>query len=255
MEAAEEVTPIEDGDPESLFILGVKVHNVTTHQALALIERYMDEPRVHQIATVNPEFVMAAQNNVSFRHVLNSADLCIPDGIGLIFAGRWLGNPLQERVAGSDLVYKLAAMAASHGWRLFLLGAAPGVADQAAKMFRTKYPELDIAGTYSGSPALDENADLVRRVNESGADILFVAYGALAQDLWIARNAEVLENVRLAIGVGGSLDFATGRAVRAPKWIQRIGLEWLYRLFREPWRWRRMSTLPQFSIRVILSRK
>jgi N-acetylglucosaminyldiphosphoundecaprenol N-acetyl-beta-D-mannosaminyltransferase len=255
MEAAEVVTPMEKGDPKSLSILGVKVHNITTDQALVLVERYMGEPGLHQVATVNPEFVMAAQNNVDFRVVLNSADLCIPDGVGLILAARWLGSPLQERVAGSDLVYSLASLAAEHGWRLFLLGSAPGVADQAADLFQKKYPQLRIAGTYSGSPALEENADTIRRVNESGADMLYVAYGAPAQDLWIARNAEALQNVRLAIGVGGSLDFVTGRVLRAPSRIQKMGLEWLYRLFKEPWRWKRMSALPQFAIRVLWSRK
>lgn len=254
MEAVEVNPPIEDGEPEVLSILAVKVHNVTIGQALSLVKRYMDEPRLHQIATVNPEFVMTAQKDAAFRRVLNEADLCLPDGIGLLLAGRWLGQPLSERVAGSDLVYKVAAEAANHGWRLFLLGAEPGVADQAAKLLQSKYPRLQIAGTYPGSPALDENTALVTRINESGTDILYVAYGAPAQDLWIARNNEALDNVRVAIGVGGSLDFVTGRAVRAPRWIQKIGLEWLYRLVREPWRWKRMLALPQFTFLVLMSR-
>jgi N-acetylglucosaminyldiphosphoundecaprenol N-acetyl-beta-D-mannosaminyltransferase len=248
------LTLVEDNEPEVLSILGVKVHNVTIEQALALANKYMDEPGLHQITTVNPEFIMTAQSEVSFRRVLNRADLCLPDGIGLLIAGRWLGQPITERVAGSDFVYKLAAEAASHGWSLFLLGAAPGVADQAAKIFEAKYPGLRIAGAYPGSPETDENAALVERINKSEADILYVAYGAPDQDLWIARNVDAFNKLHIAIGVGGSLDFVTGRAIRAPRWIQRIGLEWLFRLVREPWRWKRMLALPRFAVRVLMSR-
>jgi N-acetylglucosaminyldiphosphoundecaprenol N-acetyl-beta-D-mannosaminyltransferase len=254
MKTAEAVSPTENGLPETISILGVQVHNVTTEETLAYMRRYMDEPSLHQIATVNPEFVMTAQNNATFRQVLNNSDLCLPDGIGLLFAGRWLGHPLKERVAGSDLVYALASEAARHGWRLFLLGAAPGVADQVAEIFSAEHPNIQIAGTFPGSPSLEENDDLVQRINQSNADLLFVAYGAPAQDLWISRNRNSLENVRVAIGVGGSLDFITGRAVRAPKWIQQIGLEWFYRLLREPWRWKRMLALPRFTLRVLLSK-
>jgi len=253
MKTTEEVSPTEDRLPEAISILGVQVHNVTTGETMAHIRRYMDEPSLHQIATVNPEFVMTAQKNETFRQVLNSSDLCLPDGIGLLWAGRWLGNPLKERVAGSDLVCALASEAAKYGWRLFLLGAAPGVADEAANIFRADYPDIQIAGRFPGSPALEENDDLVQRINQSGADLLFVAYGAPAQDLWIARNSGSLRNVRVAIGVGGSLDFITGRAKRAPSWIQQIGLEWFYRLVREPYRWKRMLALPRFALRVILS--
>lgn len=254
MKTAEAVSPTEEGLPEAITILGVQVHNVTTEETLAYIRRYMDEPGLHQIATVNPEFVMTARENATFHRVLNDSDLCLPDGIGLLFAGRWQGNPLKERVAGSDLVNALASDAAKYGWRLFLLGAAPGVAEQAAEILSAEHPDIQIAGTFPGSPALEENDDLVQRINQSNADLLFVAYGAPAQDLWIARNSSSLENVRVAIGVGGSLDFITGRAVRAPKWIQNIGLEWFYRLLREPWRWKRMLALPRFTLSVLRSK-
>ena len=118
MNTVDEVSSIEDSNPEAISILGVPVHNVTTDETLALVRRYLEEPRVHQIATVNPEFVMTAQRDVSFRQVLNDADLCIPDGIGLLFAARRIGKPLKERVAGSDLVHALADEAAKNGWSL-----------------------------------------------------------------------------------------------------------------------------------------
>lgn len=242
--------PLHPCSPAPLLILGVPVHPVTMAGTLALVEQYMAEPRLHQIATVNPEFVMAAQDDPDFRRVLHAADLCIPDGVGLLFAARRWGQSLPERVPGSELVGHLAELAAARGWSLFLLGAAAGVAEQAARLLAERYPGLVVAGTFAGSPAIEENDDIVRRINESGAALLFVAYGAPKQDKWIDRNRGALPAVRVAIGVGGSLDFITGRAIRAPRWVQRLGLEWLHRLIREPWRWRRMLALPRFAWRV-----
>lgn len=155
-------------------------------------------------------------------------------------------------VPGSELVYLLAERAAKRDWPLFLLGAAPGVAEVAAAVLGERYPGLHVVGTYAGSPDAAENDALVARVNASGAALLYVAYGAPRQDKWIARNRHALTSVRVAIGVGGSLDFVTGRAARAPQWAQRLGLEWLHRLAKEPWRWRRMRALPRFAWRVMV---
>jgi N-acetylglucosaminyldiphosphoundecaprenol N-acetyl-beta-D-mannosaminyltransferase len=132
------------------------------------------------------------------------------------------------------------------------LGAAPGVAEEAAEIFRQRYPRLAIAGTYAGSPDPAENEAIVGRINDSGARLLYVAYGAPKQDKWIARNRAALPGVGVAVGVGGSLDFVTGRAARAPQWAQEMGLEWLHRLYKEPWRWRRMLALPRFAWRVLI---
>lgn len=232
-------------------VLGVPVHAVTMTETVALVQRFMGEEGVHQIATVNPEFVMKAQEDGAFMQVLREADLCLPDGVGLLYAARYQGERLPERVPGSELVYHLAELAAREGWRLYLLGAAPGVAEAAAKILQERYPELVIAGTYAGSPDPGENEGIVTRINQSEAEMVYVAYGAPRQDKWIARNKETLPTVRVAVGVGGSLDFITGRAVRAPRWVQRVGLEWLHRLLHEPWRWRRMLALPRFALRVI----
>ncbi|MEZ4516745.1 MAG: WecB/TagA/CpsF family glycosyltransferase [Chloroflexota bacterium] len=233
-------------------ILGVPVHSLTTAEALEQVRVFMTEPRLHQIATVNPEFVMAARGDATFAEVLRHADLCLPDGIGLIYASRYLGRPLPERIPGSAFVYHLAETAATEGWSLFLLGAAPGVAEEAADILTARYPGLTIAGTHGGSPDLSENDAIVEMINHSGAQVLYVAYGAPKQDLWIGRNRDALETVRVAMGVGGSLDFITGRSVRAPQWVQNMGLEWLHRLYKEPWRWRRMLALPQFAWRLLL---
>ncbi len=244
-------------NPQSLTILNTPVHAVTMAETLALARQFMREPRLHQICTTNPEFVMAAQTDADFRRALREADLCLPDGIGLVWASRWAsprgvgGRPLPERVPGSELVYNLAGLCAQEGWRLYLLGAAPGIAEQAAAIFQEKHPSLTIAGTYAGSPDPAENDAIVQRINNGRADMLFVAYGAPWQDKWIARNREALPTVRLAIGVGGALDFVTGKAIRAPRWVQKLGMEWLHRLIKEPWRWRRMLALPQFVLAIV----
>ncbi len=237
--------------PPPVAILGVPVHPLTMEATLRLAQQYMNEPRLHQIATVNPEFVMAAQADADFQRVLWAADLCLADGVGLLPAARRYDRRLPERVPGSELVYHLARMAAAEGWRLFLLGAGPGVAGEAAAILQQRYPGLQIAGVYGGTPALAENEAIVQRINASDAHLLYVAYGAPRQDKWIARNREALPTVRLALGVGGALDFITGRAVRAPRWVQQMGLEWLHRLWHEPWRWRRMMALPRFALRVL----
>jgi len=240
--------------PPETKILGVPVHGVTMDQTVALVrDFYMARPGCNQIATVNPEFVMAAQRDEAFMTVLRQADLCLPDGIGLVYAARRLANPLPQRVPGSELVYRLAEEAAAQGWTLFLLGAAPGVAEEAGAVLQARYPGLILAGAYAGSPQMEENEQILSLINASEASMLFVAYGAPGQDKWIARNRHRFTTVRLAMGVGGSLDFITGRAERAPLWVQNLGLEWLHRLIKEPWRWRRMLALPQFAARVLIS--
>lgn len=241
--------------PATVTILGVPVHRCAKADVLNAIAAWMDEPRLHQIATANPEFVMAAQQDADFMRVLRTADLCLADGVGLVVASRRLGKPLPERIPGSELVYDIAQQAAANGWRLFLLGAGPGVAKQAADVLQARFPGLTIAGTYAGSPAPAENDAIVARINASRADILYVAYGAPKQDKWIARNRSNLTTVRTAVGIGGALDFMTGRAVRAPHWVQSLGLEWLHRLIKEPWRWRRMLALPKFATAVLFTNR
>lgn len=238
----------------SLHILGVRVDDVTRAETLALIAHFIVERTPHQICTVNPEFVMQAQQHVLFRNVINNAALCLPDGLGILWAAQRLRRPLRERVAGSDMVGHIAQHAAQLGWRLYLLGAAPGVADKAGANLQARYPALLMAGTFPGSPALPEEDAIVERVRAACPDVLLVAFGAPAQDVWIARNQSRLQ-VPVAMGVGGSLDFIAGVAQRAPVWVQRVGLEWLYRLVREPWRWRRQLALPRFVWRVLTARQ
>lgn len=230
---------------ERVDILGVLVHAVTYLQVIDIIDNWIAQGEPHQLATANPEFVMAAQHNPEFRQVLRHADLCVPDGVGLLWAARRLGRVLPERVTGSDLVPLLARKAAEKGWRIYLLGAGPGVAERTAQILVSQNPALRIAGAYAGSPAVADAPALVERVRLARPDILWVAYGAPAQDLWIARHGDEL-GVPVMMGVGGAFDHIAGVRKRAPGWIQRIHLEWLFRLITQPWRWRRQLALPQF---------
>jgi N-acetylglucosaminyldiphosphoundecaprenol N-acetyl-beta-D-mannosaminyltransferase len=245
------------GPRRRLNILGVNVDDSPLAATVARCAQMLREPpggaggRLHQVVTVNPEFVMQARRDRQFRAVLNRADLATPDGVGIVAAARLLGRPLGGRTTGVALAEQLAALAAREGYRVFLLGAQPGVAAEAGRIWAGRYPGLQIAGAYPGSPAPAERDEIVARITAAEADILMVAFGAPAQDCWIARNAAALPTVRLALGVGGVFDYLTGRVPLAPAPIRRIGLEWLYRLYRQPWRWRRMLALPRFAAAVL----
>lgn len=243
-------------------ILNVDVDCVNFNETLQQIQAWIEAPPLRaasslectrQICTVNPEFIVDAWRNTEFADVLSQADLCVADGIGILFAARLFGVSIGERVTGSDGIYRISERAAVRGWRVFLLGAAPGVADEAASVLRQNYPELAVVGTYSSSPS-DEDWPLIReRLAEARADILFVAFGHPRQDLWIAAHNDEL-NAKVAIGVGGAFDFVAGVRPRAPRWMRRVGLEWLYRLLRQPSRAGRMIKLPVFVGLVLRDR-
>jgi N-acetylglucosaminyldiphosphoundecaprenol N-acetyl-beta-D-mannosaminyltransferase len=193
--------------------------------------------------------LVVAHSDPAFRNVLNRSDLNVADGVGLTFAARWLGHGLRERVTGSDGIHVLAAQCARVGYRPFFLGAAPGVAELVAQRLAQENPGLEVAGTYAGSPLAEDEADVIAQVRAAAPDLLFVAYGVPAEEKWIFRNRERL-GVPVMIGVGGAFDFVAGVTRRAPPWVRRVGLEWLDRLIREPWRWRRQLALPRFLVLV-----
>lgn len=228
----------------------MRVDGVTFEQTVALIEAFIADGRPRQITTVNPEFIMTAQRDAEFRAVINGCALALPDGVGVWWASRHLGRPLRERVPGVDLVLRLAQESAARGYRVYLLGAMPGVAERAAAGLQQRYPGVAVAGTFAGSPRPEEDADLVARIRAQRPDILLVAFGAPAQDHWIARNLDAL-GVPVAIGVGGSFDYIAGVQPLAPQWLRDLGLEWLHRLITQPWRWRRMLALPSFVWHVL----
>lgn len=238
---------------ENITLLSVRIDNVTCDEALTRVDFFLREPGWHHIATVNPEFVVIAQSNPEFMRVLNSTALNTPDGVGLLWAARRLNAPLQTRVTGQELVERICALAAVRGERIFLLGARAGIAEQAATALTHKHPQLQIAGCYAGSPAAEEDQRITERINESGAHILFVAYGPPKQELWLARNAPRLKNISIAMGVGGTFDTLAGRVPRAPQWLRDAGFEWTYRLLREPRRIKRQMSIPYFMWLIVTS--
>jgi len=237
----------------SVEILGVRVDDATYDDLMEQVDSYVASGQPHHIVTLNTEMVIAARDDVSVAQVLDSADLNVADGVGVMFAARLLGHPLRERVTGSDGIYRLATYCACRGYRPFFLGAAPGVAEMAADRLVAANPGLKVAGTYAGSPLPEDEQVILARVRAADPDVLLVAYGVPAEEKWIARNRQGL-GVPVMVGVGGSFDFVAGVTRRAPIWMRRWGLEWLYRLYKEPWRWRRQLALPRFMALVLLQR-
>lgn len=240
--------------PRRIAILGVGVDDVVEDEAVSLADQMLRAGGPHQICTVNPEFVMEARRNPAFAAVLASADLCTPDGVGLLLAARYQRTPLRGRVTGVQLTQRLAALAAERGYRLFLLGAGPAVAEEAAATLVAQNPGLAIAGCYAGSPQQRYEPFLRQVIAAARPDILLVAYGHPRQDLWIARNQPHL-GVPLAIGVGGVFDYLSGRVPLAPAPLRRLGLEWLFRLVRQPHRLPRIiDAVPRFAWTVLTQR-
>lgn len=223
---------------KKINILGVKIDKISGNEAMQKIEGFLHSDKNHYIVTANSEIIVKAQKDREFFEIINSADLVLSDGSGPIFASKFFSSKekLTERIAGIDLVYKIAQSlndsVIKH--RIFFLGAKEGVAKLTAEKLKKLFPNLEIAGTFSGSP--DEKADriAVSIINQAKPDILFVAYGAPKQEKWIARNLKNMPGVKLAIGVGGAFDIISGRIKRAPLWMRNIGIEWLWRLIKGP---------------------
>ena len=228
---------------------GVFFDNVTLDEAAQLLRAAARENRSGvSVFTPNSEIVQLCIEDASLRDTINEGGLIVPDGIGVIKAARILGTPLKGKVAGVDLGRRVMAFAAEDGVPVALVGGKPGVAEEAAACMQTAYPGLRICLTADGyfRKEGEENEAVLRRIRESGARIVFVCFGAPAQEKWIAANRDKLPEVNVLLGLGGSLDVYSGRVKRAPAIFVRLGLEWLYRLFKEPKRIGRMMNLPKF---------
>jgi N-acetylglucosaminyldiphosphoundecaprenol N-acetyl-beta-D-mannosaminyltransferase len=235
-----------------ITILGVPIHNLTYEETFAHIERMIEDGSPHQLATVNPEFLVMARRDPHFRRVLLEADLTLADGVGLQWGARLQGTRFVSRVAGSQLVYWLAPLAVDKGWRLFFLGAGPGVAAEAADQLRAQHPGIQIE-VNGADPTPEGNAEALRHIHVARPDILLVAYGAPKQDIWIAQH-KAEAGVPVMIGIGGTLDVIAGRSPRPPQWMHDWGFEWLFRLWKQPGRWRRQLRLPLY-VAMILAEK
>lgn len=237
-------------------ILGAKISDYdmveTVCSAAALIDVGRQatggEAMLHQIVTLNAEILYKAQTDERLLSVINQAELVTPDGSGIVMAAQKLCNRQIERVTGIDLMQELCRQSAACGWQVYLLGAKPDVAELAGQRLREQYGTL-VCGCHDGYFSEDEQAWIIGEINEKKPDILFVGLGAPRQEFWIADNRNRLR-VPLVIGVGGCFDVISGNLKRAPQMFQSLGLEWLWRLIKEPWRFGRMLALPKFAMLV-----
>ncbi|TDA68636.1 MAG: glycosyltransferase [Clostridia bacterium] len=232
-----------------VHLLGVRIDNLDRQQVLAAIKEFVVSNRPHQIITANAELVYRAWHDPEAARVIAEAALVTPDGAGVVWAARRLEGVTLQRVTGIDLTADICEAAVREGWRLFLFGGRPGVAEEAATRLEARYPGLAVCGTAHGYLEPAEGKKLVTRIRTASPQVLLVGLGAPKQEFWVSQYLEEL-GVPVCLGVGGSLDVLAGRAQRAPGWIQRANLEWLYRLLRQPSRLRRQMALPAFAWRV-----
>ncbi len=235
-------------------ILNIKFDVVDEEKAMERLIGFLDEDSpVKEVYTPNPEIVMLAQKDKELFDILNNADLVLADGIGLIIASRLKGLRLRHRVTGVDTMDKLLKYCAENRKSFFMFGGKPGIAETACENIREKYGDMEVSGYHHGYFDEKDETGIIDKINDSKPDILFVCLGAPKQEKWINKNKDKL-NCKLAMGVGGSVDVYAGVAKRAPEAFRKLGLEWLYRLLKEPWRFKRMLVLPKFLIKFIFTR-
>ncbi|KRQ87443.1 putative N-acetylmannosaminyltransferase [Caloramator mitchellensis] len=231
--------------------LGVDVCPLNMGQVLVEVDRIILEKEPSFIVAINPEKIMKAQEDSNLKELLNSAALQIADGVGVVIASILNGGRIRSRVTGIDLMVNICKRAAEKGYGVYFLGAKPGVAETAVEVLKKRFKGLNVVGVRDGY--YKDEAEVIKDIIEKKPDILFVAMGSPKQEYWIRNNMEKL-NVSLYMGIGGSLDVLSGNIKRAPKFMRSCGLEWLYRLIKEPWRYKRMGVLPVFLYRVLKER-
>lgn len=231
-------------------ILGVPVTPFSMAEAVAWLMERVAKNMTTQVVTANAEIIMMAQDLPAYRALLEHTDLILADGAGTVWAGRKLGYEVPERVAGFDLFLHLMEYGATHGTTFFLFGAAPGIAEAAKKKAEELYPGVKIVGTRNGYFNKEDEPEIIKEINDSGADVLFAALGAPKQEFWLQEHRDELKPA-LRVGLGGSFDVLAGKMERAPKWMQEASLEWLFRLYKQPSRLGRMMALPKFVIKVL----
>lgn len=237
--------------PERIEILGIPLDCITMEGAVARTRQFLESSEFHLIVTLGTEMIQAAQFDPTFSQTVRAASLVIPDSIGPVLAARLHRFPVSERVAGVDLISRLSQDLGPQ-LRIFFLGAAPGVAEAAAAALQSRFPHITVAGSHDGY--FQDDAGVVAQIRASEANVVLAALGFPRQENWLLQHGP-LTGARVGVGVGGSFDVLAGRVQRAPRWMQRTGLEWLHRLSLQPSRWRRMLALPRFAVRVLLAGK
>jgi len=239
---------------ERVDILGIPVDKITEKESLERIIDFINEKKFHLIVTINSENATKALENKIFLDVIKNADLVIPDGIGIIFASKILGDKLPERIPGIDLSYKLLEISNEKGYKIVLIGGKEGVAEGAKENLKKIFPNLNISMTYNGYFNEDEERIIVDEIQKIEPDILLVGMGSGKQEIWIWNNRENFKNIGVCIGVGGTLDIWAGKKKRAPKLVQNLGLEWLYRVIIEPKRIFRVLKIFNFLNKLFIER-
>lgn len=228
-------------------VLGVDIDNLTLNEAVDKALSLISEHRCAYMVTPNPEIVMAAWDDPKVSKAIENADLVIPDGVGVMQAARILGTPLREHMPGIDAATEIIKRLASRGGSVFLYGARPGVAEKAAERMKQRFPGLVICGTNDGYG--NDDGAVVSKINAAKPDFVMVCLGVPKQELWMAKHAAKLD-AGLMAGLGGTIDVFSGQAKRAPLIWQKLSLEWLYRCFEEPKRFRKIKRIPQFIIKA-----
>lgn len=236
--------------PNKVDILGVRVDSLTMAEAVKAVEGYVAAKKNVLIATANAEMIMRATHDAELKNILNSAALVVPDGAGTVWAAHHLGHAMPERVAGYDLAQEL--MKKKH--RFFFFGSAPGIAEKAKEKAQKLYPGIEIVGTRNGFFTAADEVQIIKEIKAAKPDILLVALGVPKQEKWLAKHLKELQ-VPVAIGVGGTLDVMAGAVKRAPLWMQKAKLEWLFRGLLQPKRAGRLLALPKFVLKVHNARK
>ena len=238
---------------EPIRILGVPVHPLTMAQSVEALEQRMLAGEQTFVVTANAEIIMMCQEDATYNDIIShQAELVLPDGAGAVWAGRHLGYKVPERVAGFDLYNHLLALSAEKGYKAYFFGGSPGIAEAAKTKSEELYPGVQIVGCHNGYFTDADVPAIIEEINNSGAEMLFVALGAPKQEKWIlAHRAEL--KPRILMGIGGSFDVLAGKMERAPKWMQDASLEWAFRLYKQPSRFMRMLALPKFALKVMFS--
>ena len=241
---------------DEVEILGVKVNNVTFNEALDRIEEMVEEGErrnPNYVVKPNAEIVTFAQDDPEFKEILNSASLAPPDGIGLMIASRILRKPLKERVGGPELMEAILKLAQERGYPVYFFGAKPLVVEKLVEVIKRDYSKVKVAGFHHGYFETESELEITEKIKKAEPDILFVALGFPKQEKWIKSHVRDI-NVPLMVAEGGSFDFLSGKVKRAPVWLQKVGLEWLFRLLSEPRRVKRQLALPYFVYLVLRDR-
>lgn len=244
--AVRKIENIEEEVLPEIKVGSLPVHRITFEESATWVINYLKTRHLRPpglIVTPNAQHVTLAEKDTVFREACRAASLCVPDGASIVLASRLLGTPLQERVAGCDLMERLCGECAMHGYSVFFLGGLPGAAEKTAKQLLQRYPVLKVAGTYCPSYGFETNPDectyIRERITSAAPDLLLIAFGAPKQEIWAWQNCLNLP-IGLAMSVGGSFDIHSGMRSRAPLWMQHTGMEWLFRLASEPKRlWKR----------------